>query len=62
MRVTRRRVFYVIIIIVIGLLVVRTSSLNYNKRQEQITSPQVQAERIIPVQVARVYRGEIKSF
>lgn len=62
MRVTRRRVFYVIIIIVIGLLVVRTSSLIYKRRQEQITSPQVQAERIIPVQVARVERGEIKSF
>ena len=62
MRVTRRRVFYVIIIIVIGLLVVRTSSLIYKRRQEQITSPQVQAERIIPVQIARVERGEIKSF
>ncbi len=62
MRVTRRRVFYVIIIIVIGLLIARTSSLIYKRRQEQITSPQVQAERIIPVQIARVERGEIKSF
>ncbi len=62
MRVTRRRVFYVIIIIVVGLLVVRTAGLIYKKRQEQITSPQVQAERIIPVQVARIHHGEIKSF
>ena len=62
MRVTRRRVFYIIIIIVIALLVFRTSNLIYKKRQEQEASPQVQAEKIIPVQVARVQRGEIKSF
>lgn len=62
MRVTRRRTFYIIVIIVVILLILQTSNRILKKRQEQTSLPQVQAERIVPVQVARVQRAEIKSF
>jgi len=47
---------------VVLLLILQTTNRIFKKRQEQTSLPQVQAERIVPVQVARVQRGEIKSF
>ena len=62
MKVTKRRIFYLLIIIMAVFLFIQTSNRIYKKRQEIASSPQIQVERIIPVQVTRVQRGEIKSF
>ncbi len=62
MKVTKRRIFYLLIIIMAIFLFIQTSNRIYKKRQEIASSPQIQVERIIPVQVTRVQRGEIKSF
>jgi HlyD family secretion protein len=63
MKVTRRRIFYLIIIIVIGLLAFRVASRVYQeKQQEDNDTAQVQQERVVPVQVAKVQRGNIRSF
>ncbi len=63
MRITRRRIFYLILIIIIGLLAFRVASRIYQeKQQEDNTTDQVQQERVIPVQVAKVQRGDIRSF
>jgi len=53
MRVTKRRFFYLILIIIIGLLSFRVASRIYQeKQQEDNTTAQVQQERVIPVHVA----------
>ena len=62
MRVTRRRVFYLIIIIIIGLLTFQMVNRMYRQKQDGNTTTQVQQERIVPVQVAKVQQGDIKSF
>ncbi len=62
MKITRRRIFYVIIIIVVVLTIVQTAGRIYQKRSEVISTPQIQPERIVPIQVTRVERGDIKSF
>ncbi len=62
MRVTRRRIFYVILIIVIGLLSFQLANRMYQQKQEDNITPQVQQERVIPVQVAKVQQDDIKSF
>lgn len=62
MRVTRRRIFYVIIIIVVGLLVIQTSNRIYQQKQETLSTDQIQSERVVPVQIASVKRGDISSF
>lgn len=63
MRVTRRRIFYLILIIVIGLLAFQVASRIYQEKQQQDNvTTQVQQERVIPVQVDKVQRGDIKSF
>jgi len=63
MRVTKRRIFYLILIIIIGLLAFRVASRIYQeKQQEDNATDQVQQERVIPVQVAKVQRGDIRSF
>lgn len=63
MRVTKRRIFYLILIIVIGLLAFQVASRIYQEKQQQDNvTTQVQQERVIPVQVDKVQRGDIKSF
>ena len=62
MRITGRKVFYVVLIVVIGLLIVQAANRISQKRQEVVIEPAVQSERMVPIQVARVQRGEIKSF
>ena len=62
MRITRRKVFYAILIIVAGLLIVQVANRIYQQRQEVVIEPTVQSERMVPIQVTRVQHGEIKSF
>jgi len=62
MRITKRKVFYAIIIIFVGLLIIPIANRFYQQRQEIATIPQTQPDRIVPVQVARVQGGDIKSF
>jgi multidrug efflux pump subunit AcrA (membrane-fusion protein) len=62
MRITGRKVFYVVLIVVIGLLIVQAANRISQKRQEVVIEPAVQSERMVPIQVTRVQHGEIKSF
>ncbi|NLL62133.1 MAG: efflux RND transporter periplasmic adaptor subunit [Candidatus Atribacteria bacterium] len=62
MRITGRKVFYVVLITVIGLLIVQAANRISQKRQEVVIEPAVQSERMVPIQVTRVQHGEIKSF
>jgi HlyD family secretion protein len=63
MIVTKRRIFYLIIIIVIGLLAFQVANRMYQqKQQEDNVTPQVQQERIIPIEIAKVQQGDIKEF
>ncbi|MDD3656633.1 MAG: efflux RND transporter periplasmic adaptor subunit [Atribacterota bacterium] len=62
MRITKCRVFYAVIIIFVGLLIIPIANRFYQQRQEIATIPQTQPDRIVPVQVARVQGGDIKSF
>ncbi|HOR41869.1 MAG TPA: efflux RND transporter periplasmic adaptor subunit [Atribacterota bacterium] len=62
MRITKRRIFYIIIIIIVGLLIAQSAQRIYLKRQEAIAEkPTIQPEKIVPIQVAKVQRGEINS-
>lgn len=62
MRITKRRIFYIILIIIVGLLIAQSAQRIYLKRQEAITEkPTIQPEKIVPIQVAKVQRGEINS-
>lgn len=62
MRITRRKIFYTILIIVAGLLVVQSANRIYQKKQEVINEPTIQSERMVPIQVTRVQRGKIESY
>lgn len=62
MRITKRRIFYIILIIIVGLLIAQSAQRIYLKRQEAIAEkPTIQPEKIVPIQVAKVQRGEINS-
>lgn len=62
MRITKRRIFYIILIIIVGLLIAQSAQRIYLKRQEAIAEkPAIQSERIVPIQVAKAQRGEINS-
>ena len=62
MKVNRRRIFYLFIIIFIGLFTLQVANRMYRQNQEVNNTPQSQQERIIPVQVGKVQQGDIKSF
>lgn len=62
MKINRRKIIYLIILILIVLLVIAAVNRVSQKRQEVTTAPQNQMVRIVPVEVSRVQRGEIKSF
>lgn len=62
MKVNKRRIFYVIVLIIFISLFIQTSNRIFKKREETASLPQVQTERIVPVQVTNIQRGEIKSF
>ena len=62
MRITRRRVFYTILIIAVGMLIAQSANRIYQKRQEVITEPKIQSERMVPIQVTRVQHGDIESY
>jgi ABC exporter DevB family membrane fusion protein len=69
MRVTKRRIFYIILIIIIAFIAFQVTSRIYeqkNTKEGEMVLPQEQqeqqVERVIPVQAGRVQAGEIKSF
>lgn len=62
MRVTRRRILYLIIILFIGFLLFQTANRIVRQREENNAITQVQTKKIVPIQVALVQHGEIKTF
>ncbi len=63
MKLNRRRFFYLLLIIIIGFFVFQVANRMFQQKQQQDnTTPQVQQERVIPVQVAKVKRGDMKTF
>ena len=66
MRITKRKIFYFILLIAIGFFVFKIGLPMYQQKQQEKdeieSTSQVQQERIVPVQTEKVQRGEIKSF
>lgn len=63
MKIKRRTLFFIILLLIIGILAFRVLTQPNQSGKVDVTLPQVQQqERIVPVEVAKVKQGEIKSF